>query len=270
MNTSVDQQPSLESLGTRLGEVASNHLEHLLRRLLKAGHESAHFGSGFIRVVTGEMHPLGNFVIGLGSDDFETLEEAVSPLATLEAPAAVIFASDTVSDRMAERLQGFGFENHGAMPAMAVDTARLAETTLPAGYRFEEIAPDRSEEWANALAVGYDLPVPVARLFSVSKDFSGDVRAFAAIFDGRMHAVSVRLLHEGVAGIYGVATLEEARGKGLGAHVTAEPLRLAAAEGYRTGVLQASDMGYSVYQKLGFEDVGKMPLFVRMPDHVSP
>ena len=62
-----------------------------------------------------------------------------------------------------------------------------------------------------------------------------------------------------------VATLPEARGQGLGAHVTAEPLRRAQALGYRVGVLQSSDAGHPVYRRLGFQDVGAVPLFVRMP-----
>jgi hypothetical protein len=30
-------------------------------------------------------------------------------------------------------------------------------------------------------------------------------------------------------------------------------------------VLQSSEAGYSVYRKLGFEDFGGVPIFIRMP-----
>ena len=62
-----------------------------------------------------------------------------------------------------------------------------------------------------------------------------------------------------------LATIPEERGKGLGAHATAEPLRLVRELGYGVGVLQSSPAGHSVYRKLGFADVGEVPLYVKMP-----
>ena len=62
-----------------------------------------------------------------------------------------------------------------------------------------------------------------------------------------------------------MATLPEERKKGLAAHATAEPLRIARELGYRVGVLQASAEGQPVYHRLGFADFGESPRFVRMP-----
>jgi len=72
-------------------------------------------------------------------------------------------------------------------------------------------------------------------------------------------------LANGLAGIYCVATLPAERGRGLGAHVTAEALRAAGRLGYGVGLLQSSAAGHSVYQGLGFRDVGSVPMFIRMP-----
>ena len=46
---------------------------------------------------------------------------------------------------------------------------------------------------------------------------------------------------------------------------TAEPLRIAHRLDYRVGVLQASDEGHPVYRRIGFVDVGAVPLYLRMP-----
>ena len=80
-----------------------------------------------------------------------------------------------------------------------------------------------------------------------------------------MVAVSMLYLAGGLAGIYCITTLAEERGKGLGAHVTAETLRVAQRLGYGVGVLQSSAAGHSVYEGLGFRDVGSVPMFIRIP-----
>ena len=58
----------------------------------------------------------------------------------------------------------------------------------------------------------------------------------------------------GIAGVFCVATIEAARRRGIGAAVTLAPLLDARAAGYQIGVLQASEMGYPVYQRIGFTE----------------
>jgi len=63
-----------------------------------------------------------------------------------------------------------------------------------------------------------------------------------------------------------VGTMPGHRRRGLGAALTAFPLKAARELGYRTGVLQASEAGYGVYRSLGFEDDGQVQLYVRVPE----
>ena len=75
---------------------------------------------------------------------------------------------------------------------------------------------------------------------------SADVplRDWIALLDGVPVAAAALFVGAGVAGIYNVATVPEARGRGIGRAVTAAALAEAVARGQRTAVLGSSEMGY--------------------------
>jgi ribosomal protein S18 acetylase RimI-like enzyme len=56
-------------------------------------------------------------------------------------------------------------------------------------------------------------------------------------------------------GIYGLATLKTARGKGIGSALMSYSLQRARELGYKQAVLQASADGIRIYERLGFETV---------------
>jgi ribosomal protein S18 acetylase RimI-like enzyme len=74
-------------------------------------------------------------------------------------------------------------------------------------------------------------------------------------------ATSCIFLGGGVAGVYSVSTLPVARGRGFGAAMTLQPLLQAREMGYRIGVLQSSEMGFNVYQRLGFRHLCQIENF---------
>ena len=81
--------------------------------------------------------------------------------------------------------------------------------------------------------------------------------------DGRPAGASAGLVAAGVVGLYWVATLHYARGRGVGAAVTLAPLLAARAQGYRVGILHASKLGFPVYQPLGFRQYCTHDLWFR-------
>jgi len=220
-------------------------------------------------LISGEPHPLGNVAVVDDPDDLEIAEEAIAPLLAAGHPSAVLFPYG-VTPRVAAAVAGLGFDVDATMPAMAVDIAQMAMTSLPAGYEWARVGVDGDGAWAEALAAGYEIPLPLARMFgpaTLGADMAPDAQTqfFAVLRDGQPVSTSMLYLADGLAGIYCVATLPEERGKGLGAHATAEALRIAQGLGYRVGVLQSSPAGHPVYLRLGFGDYATVPMFVRVP-----
>jgi GNAT superfamily N-acetyltransferase len=255
---------SRDSIGLR----AARHFELSLREFTLG--RGAELGANYLRWVTREAHPLGNVAVVSGAAGADDVRAAALPLVTPDFPSAVLFP-EGVARGAAQSLQALGFEGQGSIPAMAVDIARVTSTALPPSYSMTRVGEGvAGRAWAEALAAGYGLPPGLARRFSpeaLGADTVADARTqyFSIVRDGRTVATSLLFLTDGLAGIYCVATLPEERGKGLGAHATAEPLRIAQRLGYQVGVLQSSTAGHAVYLRLGFEDVGGIPMFVRTP-----
>lgn len=107
-----------------------------------------------------------------------------------------------------------------------------------------KLDPVRARAWRDAQgpAVGSRGPM---RIWIAS--LHGEPVATAALFEGA-----------GVAGIFSVATVPEARGHGIGRAVTATVLTEAVARGHRLAVLGSSHLGYPVYRRLGFREVSRL------------
>lgn len=261
--------PGLTALATAAGAAIGRHMDAAFRAMVRGDGRTE--GPLTLRVITGEPHPFGNFALVSAPVSIDVLREAVDPLAAQHAPSAILFPDGAPTADADAYLAAQGFVAHGIMPAMGVDIDRLQPTTLPQGCEFVRVGHGADgEEWVRQFAAGYELPPGVARCFSpvalrASTSPDADVQFFAIRRRGAIVATSALYLDQGLAGIYCVSTIPGERRKGLGAHATAEPLRLAAALGYRVGVLQSSEAGHGVYRALGFADFGGVPLYVRMP-----
>jgi len=183
------------------------------------------------------------------------------------ASALVLLGGD--DEAQAAPLTRLGFFLAESMCLMSVIPAQLAPTPIPNGYRFVELTAKDDDRFTDAFAAGYELPRPLAAMFSPDAAARGGAawRYFGAEQDegGPLAAVSVCAVIGDRPGIYCVATRPENRGRGLAAHLTAEPLRMAWKGGYTFGLLQSSAMGEPVYRRIGFQPHGHMALYVQIP-----
>jgi ribosomal protein S18 acetylase RimI-like enzyme len=157
---------------------------------------------------------------------------------------------------------GFQVDNH--TPGMALDLAALPPP-VQHPLTIQRVEDRRTlAVWAHTFTQGYGLPETMTPVFLALLDSLGTglpFRHYLGSLQDKPVAASTLFLGAGVAGIYNVATLAEARGQGIGSAMTLIPLHEARELGYRAGVLQSSEMGYLVYQRLGFQKLCQMEHF---------
>lgn len=159
-----------------------------------------------------------------------------------------------------------GFQYTNSPPAMAVDLAALpVSIPHPASLSICQVNDlETLLAWTRTFIPGYELPENfIDPFYDLFADVGVDlpIRHYLGYMDGKPVATSTLFLGAGTAGIYDVGTLPEARRQGIGAALTLYPLQQARAMGYKSGILQSSEMGFGVYQRLGFRHVGAVDHF---------
>ena len=90
-----------------------------------------------------------------------------------------------------------------------------------------------------------------------------DFRVYLAELDGRTVATAATWDHGTDCVIEWVATLPEARGRGVSSRLLAHALAEATRRGLTTTTLQATELGYPVYKRLGYRDFGGVQMWER-------
>ncbi|MFA5313357.1 MAG: GNAT family N-acetyltransferase [Methanomassiliicoccales archaeon] len=81
--------------------------------------------------------------------------------------------------------------------------------------------------------------------------------------DGEPVATAISYTNDESTGVYFVGTLERARGKGIGAAMTARCVNLGVGKGVDVSVLQSSQEGYGIYARAGFETFCTIELYAK-------
>jgi ribosomal protein S18 acetylase RimI-like enzyme len=157
-------------------------------------------------------------------------------------------------------LEPRGFRLVQGPPGMSVDLELLNEAgSLPDGAYIKPVHDEQGvQDCAEVLIHGYGFPVEWKSLAAdfvrgLGLEAEAPLRSYVAYWDGKPVSTAAGLFGQQVVGIFNVATLPEARGKGFGGALTSAPLLEARAMGYRVGTLQSSEQGFPIYKKLGFE-----------------
>jgi len=150
---------------------------------------------------------------------------------------------------------------------MAIDMTSLSEDhSKPDGLEIILVDDDKSlRQWIHVASVGFGVPAEVEEVWFEFFNYAACLTPFQTylgLLNGEPIATSQVFNSAGVAGIYNVTCLPEARGQGIGSAMVMRPLLAARTIGMRVGVLQASTMGYNAYRRLGFQDFGKLSVYL--------
>jgi GNAT superfamily N-acetyltransferase len=203
-----------------------------------------------------------------------TIEHIIADAHSRNVPVLWWIGPSTRPVDLASHLLKYGFTIDEDGPGMAADLQNLNESLpSPEGLSFQPARDDASWwVWSRTMAQGFEIP-PGKIEFAMNTwhDLLSQMNpettlGYTAWLSGRPVATSLLQLGGGVAGIYAVTTIPEARRKGIGAQVTLYPLLEARRRGYKIGVLQASEMGLSVYRSLGFQEYCRITSYVWRPN----
>jgi GNAT superfamily N-acetyltransferase len=174
-------------------------------------------------------------------------------------------------------LEEHRFAGGGGPPGMAMDLRSLAaDVYLPPGLVIERVdEPETLREWCRLMVAGFEWPEFVQEAFfdwysCLGLGPESPLLHYIGRLDGGAVSTSTLLLADGVAGIYDITTVPEVRGQGIGTALTYIALREARSRGYRVSALQASKMGYGIYQKLGFREYCTIRTYTWRPDKSGP
>jgi GNAT superfamily N-acetyltransferase len=176
---------------------------------------------------------------------------------------------------LGDHLLECGFIIRPPLRGMALDlTALDSSPARPPGLDIREVLDSGVLGlWRRAVDRGFGWPSYGARDVADNLEYFLTARApqcpfvaYVGVAEGVPVASSLVFFGAGVAGVYHVSADPGRRGRGLGSSITRAALMEARRRGYRIAILHATEMGYPVYRRLGFEDVCTVELRLRISE----
>lgn len=170
---------------------------------------------------------------------------------------------------LCDHLRERGLTEGWTLPGMAIDLGIVRREQLPSGlsiYSIKDI--DSLQSCVEVAAEAYGFEDAARQPFMdayMGFGVSSTRQWFLGKLEGTPVAVSCLVLRGGLAVAWLVATLREARGRGIGTAMTRELLLLAKDMGYDFAVLQSSESGFPVYKRMGFKECCRIKTYSWSP-----
>lgn len=206
-----------------------------------------------------------------------TIEAMLARFEALNVPLTWHILPSTQPADLAWHLEEYNFVLFDEEPHMVIEPATLSlHAPNVAGFTIERVTDAGSfARWYEVAVAGFFASTPSTGqvLFDAYTLLGFDPQGPFLHYVGYMKGVPVTsstlLLAGGIAGIYDVSTIPLARGKGFGTAITLDSLREAQRLGYRYVCLQATKMGYPIYERIGFKVQFHEHKYLWRPDSIE-
>ena len=217
-------------------------------------------------------HPLPALVNGVVRMDphvpaAEVLERAAAFFSARGRGYSVLVRAHCDTD-LRRFVEERGLTAFGNSPGMVLDR-RLPDASPPPGVRLRRVSNGAdTAAFADVMGKAYaslGMPPDVAPAILCWPEIliAPHIVSFLALLeDGTPAGGAMTIVTHGVAGVYWVGTIPEARGRGLAEFCTRVAGNAGFDLGARIAALQASVMGEPVYRRMGYVEVTRYPYFV--------
>jgi ribosomal protein S18 acetylase RimI-like enzyme len=191
--------------------------------------------------------------------DESVVEATIERLQSIGSPFRWWVTPSTRPKELGSILRARGFRHAYDSPGMIADlTAVPLDAPLPPGITIRQLTHvEELAQWLAVFTVVFSTPEHERAIWHDAYVRCGvgenkPWQHFVAFEGDKPLATTSVLVDSDLAGIYFVATLAEARGRGIGSAVTRAGMRYARDAGATRAALQSSEIAVSVYRSLGF------------------
>jgi len=194
----------------------------------------------------------------------ETIEAIATRVRAGELPPLICWGDwDFEEGEMSKILLRAGYVPMVTQKAMYMSLGGFEEKAST--IRVESVCSEEIEKWSGMTAQAFDKPPETdgMKLLSASKDCD----FFVCRESDEMIGGTLLICKNGNAGIHEVSTMPEYRRKGIGAALVNHAFHVACEKGCTYATLQASELGYPLYVRLGMEEVGQIHNWIMPPEN---
>lgn len=177
-----------------------------------------------------------------------------------QLPACWWIGANSKPANLSEHLAKHGLKQVEEAAGMAMNLNELPENyLLPEGLEIKPVTNiNEIEHYANIISTCWNPPDRNTIEFyqqaaAIAVRPESPVRFYLGYLENQPIATGELFLGGGVAGIYGLVTLEKYRKMGIGTAMSLTVLSHGKSLGYQTAILQGSEDGKNIYSRLGFK-----------------
>jgi len=174
-----------------------------------------------------------------------------------------------VSNEVRAQLERHGLQPQGHQPAMLADLSELPPPPQVNGLKIETVeGRSGRHDWAWLTCDAFELGSDVREAMSACEAAIPETKfisqpRYTGYLDGKPVAVGSLVMAADLAGVYAVATLPEARNRGIGTAMTLHAMAEGKLNGAKSAVLQATEMGRPIYERIGFSTVFEYEMYLQ-------